>query len=138
LREAIQVISCGYEDKTEWGKEVSENKETWTVQTHHKKVVLLSPTYHLKFLYWIRLAGYMALLQKISWQDSRCTAMDGGLFTAYLSGLHLRGQLQLTCQIVYTRFFGGPSVLLRFSSVDTVQFGMVMGVDWSGWNDFRT
>jgi cellulose synthase A len=28
LREAIQVISCSYEDKTEWGKEVSENKET--------------------------------------------------------------------------------------------------------------
>jgi hypothetical protein len=26
LREAIQVISCGYEDKTEWGKEVSESK----------------------------------------------------------------------------------------------------------------
>lgn len=25
LREAIQVISCGYEDKTEWGKEVSNN-----------------------------------------------------------------------------------------------------------------
>lgn len=25
LKEAIQVISCGYEDKTEWGKEVSEN-----------------------------------------------------------------------------------------------------------------
>lgn len=24
LSEAIQVISCGYEDKTEWGKEVSE------------------------------------------------------------------------------------------------------------------
>lgn len=24
LREAIQVISCGYEDKTEWGKEVSK------------------------------------------------------------------------------------------------------------------
>lgn len=23
LSEAIQVISCGYEDKTEWGKEVS-------------------------------------------------------------------------------------------------------------------
>lgn len=23
LREAIHVISCGYEDKTEWGKEVS-------------------------------------------------------------------------------------------------------------------
>ena len=26
LREAIQVISCGYEDKTEWGKEVSKPK----------------------------------------------------------------------------------------------------------------
>lgn len=26
LREAIQVISCGYEDKTEWGKEVSEKQ----------------------------------------------------------------------------------------------------------------
>ena len=25
LKEAIQVISCGYEDKTEWGKEVSES-----------------------------------------------------------------------------------------------------------------
>lgn len=24
LNEAIQVISCGYEDKTEWGKEVSK------------------------------------------------------------------------------------------------------------------
>lgn len=23
LQEAIQVISCGYEDKTEWGKEVT-------------------------------------------------------------------------------------------------------------------
>jgi cellulose synthase A len=26
LKEAIHVISCGYEDKTEWGKEVS-----WTI-----------------------------------------------------------------------------------------------------------
>lgn len=24
LKEAIQVISCGYEDKSEWGKEVSK------------------------------------------------------------------------------------------------------------------
>lgn len=24
LQEAIHVISCGYEDKTEWGKEVSK------------------------------------------------------------------------------------------------------------------
>lgn len=27
LREAIQVISCGYEDKTEWGKEVISLKQ---------------------------------------------------------------------------------------------------------------
>ena len=26
LKEAIQVISCGYEDKTEWGKEVRESQ----------------------------------------------------------------------------------------------------------------
>ena len=25
LKEAIHVISCGYEDKTEWGKEVRHN-----------------------------------------------------------------------------------------------------------------
>lgn len=28
LKEAIHVISCGYEDKTEWGKEVCDNKKT--------------------------------------------------------------------------------------------------------------
>ena len=27
LKEAIQVISCGYEDKTEWGKEVCSNSK---------------------------------------------------------------------------------------------------------------
>ena len=33
LREAIQVISCGYEDKTEWGKEVSkpENQSEYLI-----------------------------------------------------------------------------------------------------------
>ena len=28
LKEAIQVISCGYEDKTEWGKEVHHCVQT--------------------------------------------------------------------------------------------------------------
>lgn len=26
IKEAIHVISCGYEEKTEWGKEVNNNK----------------------------------------------------------------------------------------------------------------
>jgi hypothetical protein len=29
LKEAIQVISCGYEDKTDWGKEVSIERSTF-------------------------------------------------------------------------------------------------------------
>lgn len=31
LKEAIHVISCGYEDKTEWGKEVSFQKQPQTL-----------------------------------------------------------------------------------------------------------
>jgi Cellulose synthase len=30
LKEAIHVISCGYEDKTEWGKEVSTPEYQYT------------------------------------------------------------------------------------------------------------
>lgn len=29
IKEAIHVISCGYEEKTEWGKEVSSNSESF-------------------------------------------------------------------------------------------------------------
>lgn len=29
LTEAFQVISCGYENKTQWGKEVTYLKELW-------------------------------------------------------------------------------------------------------------
>lgn len=32
LKEAIHVISCGYEDKTEWGKEVSQYSN-WVLAT---------------------------------------------------------------------------------------------------------
>ena len=35
LKEAIHVISCGYEDKTEWGKEVNASIiYTYTHATH--------------------------------------------------------------------------------------------------------
>ena len=33
LKEAIHVISCGYEDKTEWGKEVSLSITTQQLDT---------------------------------------------------------------------------------------------------------
>lgn len=42
LKEAIHVISCGYEDKTEWGKEVS---------CHYTTSLLLLPhTFSSSFL----------------------------------------------------------------------------------------
>ena len=59
LREAIQVISCGYEDKTEWGKEVSK-QETSNCLSLPQASCTFSPTY-IKLLYCTRLAGYMVL-----------------------------------------------------------------------------
>lgn len=44
LREAIQVISCGYEDKTEWGKEVSKNS-------------ILLKTFHTQVLFFFHAVG---------------------------------------------------------------------------------
>lgn len=35
LKEAIHVISCGYEDKTEWGKEVRLTSMTRELQNMH-------------------------------------------------------------------------------------------------------
>lgn len=39
LKEAIQVISCGYEDKTEWGKEVSNSERS----LKFCKLIILKP-----------------------------------------------------------------------------------------------
>jgi hypothetical protein len=55
--------------------------------------------------------------------------MVGGQFTAYLNGppskvLHLSIFL-----IVFTRFFGGLLVRLKFSSATIALFGMDMAVD---------
>jgi len=71
----------------------------------------------------------MDQLQKIFLLGLRCTAMVGVQFTAYLNGppskvLHLSIFL-----IVFTRFFGGLLVQLKFSSVTTALFGMDMVVD---------
>lgn len=41
LKEAIHVISCGYEDKTEWGKEVYTTASLTFPSTHIVHVTLL-------------------------------------------------------------------------------------------------
>ena len=42
LKEAIHVISCGYEDKTEWGKEVSKTKlAIQSISLHIPGLILL-------------------------------------------------------------------------------------------------
>lgn len=35
LKEAIHVISCGYEDKTDWGKEVTMDMACFAPKTFH-------------------------------------------------------------------------------------------------------
>lgn len=48
LKEAIHVISCGYEDKTEWGKEVS-------CHCHYTTSLILLPlTFFLLFYPFLR------------------------------------------------------------------------------------
>lgn len=41
LKEAIHVISCGYEDKTEWGKEVSSCSLVVSDQTYLTSIFIL-------------------------------------------------------------------------------------------------
>ena len=41
LKEAIHVISCGFEDKTEWGKEVSETHVAIQSTIHILSLILL-------------------------------------------------------------------------------------------------
>lgn len=40
LKEAIHVISCGYEDKTEWGSEVSCLYSIWSSMWHSRTAIL--------------------------------------------------------------------------------------------------
>jgi cellulose synthase A len=46
LKEAIHVISCGYEDKTEWGKEVSHFPQT-SYGLHITQLILTSEVLYL-------------------------------------------------------------------------------------------
>lgn len=59
LKEAIHVISCGYEDKTEWGKEVSK--------LNTQKLVM----HMLQFPYFIYNFSflYLSVLLLADWMD---------------------------------------------------------------------
>ena len=57
LKEAIHVISCGYEDKTDWGQEVSYICSDLMVRS----CILVA----------CRLTAYLAILEsKMIWRDS--------------------------------------------------------------------
>lgn len=61
LNEAIQVISCGYEDKTEWGKEVMANDCFLFLKKYCLSNYYIS-SFFFVLLFWViitRLAGYM-------------------------------------------------------------------------------
>ena len=60
LKEAIHVISCGYEDKTDWGKEV-KSRAWWLLLADESKHTLQSKSY----IFFSRLAGSMDQSQKI-------------------------------------------------------------------------
>jgi hypothetical protein len=123
LKEAIHVISCGYEDKTDWGKEVCipynliQRLLTTLLKMYYgTKLIMVS----------CRLAGFMDQLQRISWLDLRCTAMVGGLFTASRSGLHSKVLHLWIFLTGFTRSFVGLLDLLKFSSASTAHFGTDM------------
>ena len=50
LKEAIHVISCGYEDKTEWGKEVTSSFGDLFRNGLHITVYIFTVQYRLWFL----------------------------------------------------------------------------------------
>lgn len=103
LKEAIHVISCGYEDKTEWGKEVRPIHCFFVTEECSK----FGSITHGIFNLLTRLGGFMAPSRKISWLDSRCIATDGGPFIVCLSGLLSRAQPLLIFRTVSIRFLGG-------------------------------
>lgn len=65
LKEAIHVISCGYEDKTEWGKEVSYKLKAVHIITYEKLL-------HFSALWWelILVKNYFEhFLLSTDWMD---------------------------------------------------------------------
>lgn len=70
LSEAMHVISCGYEDKTDWGKEVMLSSHECQSLSYHECSLLSDNYYALFNLPWsffmlVRLAGYMDRSQRI-------------------------------------------------------------------------
>lgn len=66
LKEAIHVISCGYEDKTEWGKEVHTMFWSFVQILSFRLLKVLFKFDGANLFFTSRLAGYMAQLQRIS------------------------------------------------------------------------
>ena len=134
LDEVVHVISCGYEDKTEWGKEVSSNSFSPEFSTlDYQGIQLCSQLFIL-----IRLGWIMAVSPRRSWLASRCTAMVGGQFTACPKGQHSRVPLQSTFLTVFSKFCNGLLDLLRSFWASTALFGTAMEAAWSRWNDSPT
>jgi hypothetical protein len=126
LKEAIHVISCGYEDKTDWGKDVSVAASILVLFVYWFSGRNIC---YFQFLFCCRLAGSMVQLQKIFLLGLRCTAMVGGQSIAYLNGLHSKVLHLSIFLIVFTRFFGGLLGQSKFSSAIIALFGMAMVVD---------
>lgn len=101
IKEAIHVISCGYQDTTEWGTEVFLPTLFLTYPWFDFSNLLSS-------VYWFfRLGGYMVLLQKISSPVSKCMHVAGGRFTVCLNYLHSKDLLQSIFLIDWTKSLGG-------------------------------
>lgn len=58
IMEAIHVISCGYEEKTEWGKEVNFLPRLDRIQLY---ICLLNSDMYTCYIKTCRLVGYMVL-----------------------------------------------------------------------------
>lgn len=140
IKEAIHVIGCGYEEKTEWGKEVCILvlryvpiiSDTYLDDTRYFCPVCQAWLL-VSFLFSFRLAGSMVQLQRIFWLGLRCTAVAGDPSTACRWDLHSRDQPLSIFPIVFTKFSGGLLVLSRSSSVGTARCGTVTAAAvWNG------
>lgn len=88
IKEAIHVISCGYEEKTEWGKEVRA-----IFPFHHNFLWNCNFIYH-----WLLLTSYLlvSFVDKIGWQIGW---IYGSVTEDILTGfkMHCRGWKSVYC-----------------------------------------
>lgn len=99
LKEAIHVISCGYEDKTDWGSEVMWQ---FSLELQYCCCNFLDNKFNSHYFGFVscRLDGSMVRSQKIFSRDSRCTPVGGGQFTACRIHQPSKGLLLSIFQIV--------------------------------------